>query len=86
MTQLAFDLTTYPPNPAHYGSELWWTYEIIKARGEACKYDFKNNPDKKIDEYRTRVAKLKHMMPAGWTIHHRRQHGSKYVFYSIGRE
>ena len=80
---LSFD---YPPNPAAYGTEAWWVYELLTARGEACGKDFEDNPDRRVREYRSRVAKLKHMMPAGWTIHHRRQHGSKYVFYSIGRE
>jgi len=83
MNQTALDFTAYPANPANYGTELWWTFEIIKARGEACGKDFKDNPDKRIQEYRTRVAALKHMMPQGWTITTVRHHGIKFVFYKI---
>ena len=84
MTQLALSFDPYPPNPFPHGTQKAMVFEIILNRGEACMPDFLRAG---IPEFRSRIAEMEKVLrPLGWTIHHRRQHGSKYVFYSIGRE
>jgi len=80
-TALQFERKPLPKNPASYGTQTWRTYEFLKYGAEVSRRDFLRAF---LPEYRRRITDLEELLkPLGFTVRHRREPGSRWVYYSI---
>jgi len=78
---LQFERKPFPENPASYGTQTWRVYQMMLEYGEQSGKDFLKAF---LPEYRRRIRDVEELLvPLGYTIRHRREPGSRWVYYSI---